>query len=207
MGVFVLGIAGASGAPYAVRVLQGLIEAGHEVHAVVSDAGRRVMDLELDVRLYGEPIHDREELLAAAGAPGISGPGTLTVCAIDDYAAAIASGSFHTDGMAVVPCSVGTLGRIAAGAGSNLLERAADVTLKERRRLILVPREMPLSLIHLRNMVSLTEAGAEILPPAPGFYQRPETVQDIVDSVAARVLDRLGVEASFLKRWAGPQED
>ncbi len=203
MGVYVLGIAGASGAPYAVRVLQGLIDDGHEVHAVISDAGRRVMDLELDLKLYGEPIHDREELLQAAGADG---PGTLTVCAIDDYAAAIASGSFHTDGMAVVPCSVGTLGRIAAGSGSNLLERAADVTLKERRRLILVPREMPLSLIHLRNMVSLTEAGAEILPPAPGFYQRPETVQDIVDSVAARVLGRLGVEASFLKRWAGPEE-
>jgi 4-hydroxy-3-polyprenylbenzoate decarboxylase len=204
MGVFVLGVAGASGAPYAVRVLRGLIENGHEVHAVISDAGRRVLDLELDLKLYGEPIHDREELLAAAGAKG---PGTLTVCAIDDYAAGIASGSFRTDGMVIVPCSVGTLGRIAAGSGSNLIERAADVTLKERRRLILVPREMPLSLIHLRNMVSLTEAGAEILPPAPGFYQRPETVQDIVDSVAARVLDRLGVEASFLKRWAGPEED
>ncbi|MCH8222720.1 MAG: UbiX family flavin prenyltransferase [Chloroflexi bacterium] len=204
MGIYVLGVAGASGAPYTVRVLRGLIEAGHGVHAVISDAGRRVMDLELDVKLYGEPIHDREELLHAAG---VSGPGELTVYAIDDYAAAIASGSFHTDGMAVVPCSVGTLGRIAAGLGSNLLERAADVTLKERRRLLLVPREMPLSLIHLRNMVSLTEAGAEILPPAPGFYQRPETVQDIVDSVAARVLDRLGVEASFLKRWAGPEED
>ncbi len=204
MGVYVLGVAGASGAPYTVRVLQGLIEAGHDVHAVISDAGRRVMDLEIDLKLYGEPIHDREELLGFAG---VSGPGTLTVCAIDDYAAAIASGSFHTDGMVVVPCSVGTLGRIAAGSGSNLLERAADVTLKERRRLILVPREMPLSLIHLRNMVSLTEAGAEILPPAPGFYHRPETVQDIVDSIAARVLDRLGVEASFLKRWAGPEVD
>ncbi len=204
MGIYVLGVAGASGAPYTVRVLQGLIEAGHEAHMVISDAGRRVMDLEIDLKLYGEPIHDREELLEAAGA---SGPGTLTVYAIDDYAAAIASGSFRTDGMAIVPCSVGTLGRIAAGSGSNLLERAADVTLKERRRLILVPREMPLSLIHLRNMVLLTEAGAEIMPPAPGYYQRPESVQDIVDSVAARVLDRLGVEASFMKRWAGPEED
>ncbi len=203
MGEFVLGMAGATGAPYAIRTLEGLIEAGHDVSAVISDAGRQVFEIEMGAKLSGHPDADASDLLGLAN---IEGPGRLTVYTINDYAASIASGSHHTDGMAVVPCSMGSLARIANGISSNLLERAADVTLKERRKLILVPREMPLGLIHLRNMVSLTEAGAEIIPPAPGFYKRPETMQDLIDSVVGRILDRLGVESSFLKRWTGAEE-
>lgn len=202
MGSYVLGVAGGSGAPYMRRVLEGLLAGGHEVHAVFSEAGRKVCDLEVGLKLTGEPVNDEAtigEWLAAT-----TYPGTVRVYALNDFEAPIASGSFRTDGMVVVPCSVGALGRIAHGTGSNLLERAADVSVKERRRLILVPREMPLSLIHLKNMVAAAEAGIEIVPAMPGFYHNPRTVQDIVDSVAGRVLDRLGVDAPFLKRWAGP---
>jgi len=193
MGEFVLGMAGATGAPYAIRTLEGLIEAGHDVSAVISDAGRQVLKIEMGTTLSGNPESDAADLLGLAN---VEGPGRLTVFTINDYAAS----------MAVVPCSMGTLARIANGISSNLLERAADVTLKERRKLILVPREMPLGLIHLRNMVTLTEAGAEIIPPSPGFYKRPESVQDLIDSVVGRILDRLGVESSFLQRWTGAEE-
>ena len=118
-------------------------------------------------------------------------------------AATIASGSYDCAGMVVVPCSMGTLARIATGVSSSLLERAADVTLKERRRLVLVPRETPLSLIHLRNMTAVTEAGAVVLPAMPGFYHRPQGIQDLVDMIAGRVLDQLGVDSGLLRRWQG----
>jgi 4-hydroxy-3-polyprenylbenzoate decarboxylase len=203
MGLFVLGMTGATGAPYAIRTLEGLIQNGHDVSAVISEAGRRVLEIEMGTTLNGIPEADAADLLSLAN---VEGPGQLTVFTINDYSASIASGSFKTDGMVVVPCSMGSLARIANGVSSNLLERAADVTLKERRKLILIPREMPLGLIHLRNMVALTEAGAEIVPPSPGFYHRPESMQDLIDSVAGRILDRLGVEASFLKRWTGAEE-
>ncbi len=202
MGTYVLGISGGSGAPYAMRVLEGLLAAGHDVCAVFSGAGRRVFELELDIVLSGRPRDDEPVLLSAV--PTQDGAGSLTVLELNDFAAPIASGSYHTDGMVIVPCSMGALARIATGVCSNLLERAADVTLKERRTLLLVPREAPLSLVHLRNMVSAHEAGATIFPAMPGFYQRPASVQDIVDSVAGRVLDLLGVEAPFLRRWTGP---
>jgi 4-hydroxy-3-polyprenylbenzoate decarboxylase len=202
MGRFVLGVAGGSGAPYMRRVLEGLLSAGHEVHAVFSEAGRKVCALEAGLRLSGDPVPD-ERTIAEWLAPAHVA-GSLRLYRLNDFEAPIASGSFRTDGMAVVPCSMGALGRIAHGTGSNLLERAADVTVKERRRLVLVPRETPLSLIHLRNMVAAAEAGIEIVPAMPGFYHNPRSVQDLVDSVAGRVLDRLGVEAGFLKRWTGP---
>ena len=202
MGRYVLGVAGGSGAPYMRRVLEGLLSGGHEVHMVVSESGRKVCSLEAGLKLNGNPGEDETRIAAWLGEA--AGQGALRVYALNDFEAPIASGSFKTDGMVVVPCSVGALGRIAHGVGSNLLERAADVALKERRRLILVPREMPLSLVHLRNMVAAAEAGAEIVPAMPGFYHNPRTVQDIVDSVAGRVLDRLGVDAPFLKRWTGP---
>jgi 4-hydroxy-3-polyprenylbenzoate decarboxylase len=202
MGRYVLGVSGGSGAPYMRRVLEGLLSAGHEVHAVFSEAGRKVCAIETGLRLTGDPVADERAIVAWLTPVPIAG--SLRLYRLDDFEAPVASGSFKTDGMAVVPCSVVALGRIAQGTGTNLLERAADVTVKERRRLVLVPRETPLSLIHLRNMVAAAEAGIEIVPAMPGFYHNPRTVQDLVDSVAGRVLDRLGVEAGFLKRWTGP---
>ncbi|MBI2964763.1 MAG: UbiX family flavin prenyltransferase [Chloroflexi bacterium] len=185
------------------RVLEGLMTAGHEVHGIFSEAGRKVCGLEAGLMLTGKPEIDETRVLEWLGDPAAT-RGTLRLYALNDFEAPIASGSFKTDGMVVVPCSMGALGRIAQGIGSNLLERAADVTVKERRRLLLVPREMPLSLIHLRNMVAAAESGIEIIPAMPGFYHNPRSVQDIVDSVAGRVLDRLGIDAPFLKRWTGP---
>lgn len=202
MGKFVLGVGGGSGAPYMRRVFEGLLLGGHEVHVVISEAGRKVAAIESDLHLTGDPRSDVATIHRWLGEA--SNSGGVRVYALNDFEAPIASGSFKIDGMAVVPCSMAALGRIAHGTGSNLLERAADVSLKERRRLVLVPREMPLSLIHLRNMVAAVEAGAEIVPAMPGFYHRPRSIQDLIDSVAGRVLDRLGVEAPFLRRWTGP---
>ncbi|MBM3946457.1 MAG: UbiX family flavin prenyltransferase, partial [SAR202 cluster bacterium] len=129
--------------------------------------------------------------------------GELELFANDDVGASIASGSYPTKAMVIVPCSMGTLGRIANGVSSSLVERASDVILKERRQLILVPRETPLSRIHLRNMLAVTEAGAEVLPAMPGFYRRPKSVDDLVDFVVGRILDRLGLENALVKRWRG----
>ena len=123
-----------------------------------------------------------------------------------DVAAPIASGSFPIDGMVVVPCSGGTLGRIAPGVSNGLLERAADVCLKERRRLVLVPREMPVSLIHLRNMTAVTEAGAIVLPASPGFYHNPTQIDDLIDMVAGRILAVLGIDSPLMEPWTGPEE-
>lgn len=229
MSLYVIGISGASGAPYTRRVLQGIIAAGHEVKCVITDAGRRVLEVEEGVRLTGVPEADLPILRAWAGsslpaplapvpstgqraghgvgrspAPGHPFLELLDLIDERDVAAPIASGSYPVAGMVVVPCSTGTLARIAHGISSGLLERAADVCLKERRRLILVPRETPLSVVHIRNMAVVAEAGAIVLPAMPGFYHRPQTVQDLVDFVAARVLAHLGVEASFLKQWTGP---
>ena len=202
MATYVVGISGGSGAPYALRVLEGLLEAGHNVFCVVTEAGRKVLEIECEVVLDGRPADDERALLEAL--PPSERPGSLAVLELTDFAASIASGSFPTAGMVIVPCSMGTLSRVAHGASSNLLERAADVTLKERRTLVLVPRETPLSLIHMRNMVAAHEAGATVFPAMPGFYHRPQSVGDLVDSVAGRVLEILGVEARFLRRWAGP---
>ena len=203
MGTYVVGMTGASGVAYAGRVLEGLLEAGHDVMAVVSDAGRRVMELEAGLALSG--VVERDEQLLCDWVQAAARPGTLRYYAVDDVSAPMASGSFHIDGMAVVPCSCGTLARIAHGVSGNLIERAADVTLKERRRLVLVPRETPLSLIHLRNMVAVTEAGAIVLPASPGFYHHPRSIQDLVDSIAGRVLHHLGVETPLAAEWRGPE--
>ena len=202
MAVYIVGVAGASGAPYTQRVLHGLLAAGHDVKAVVSDAGRKVIEVEERLRLKGEPDFDRSALLGWAG--GASLPGTLELYDPKNVAAPIASGSFDCAGMVVVPCSGGTLARIAHGVSAGLIERAADVCLKERRKLILVPRETPLGLIHLRNMVAVTEAGAIVMPAMPGFYHNPQSVQDLVDMVAGRVLAHLGVPSDMLKAWQGP---
>ena len=203
MGRYILGVAGASGAPYTRRVLQGLLADGHEVKCVITDAGRRVLEVEERLLLTGNTEADRPDILEWAGMPEAAGQ--FELFHHRDVAASIASGSYETDGMAVVPCSGGTLARIAHGISSGLLERAADVCLKERRRLVLVPRETPLSLVHLRNMTAVTEAGAIVLPGSPGFYHHPSSVQDLVDMVAGRVLSHLGVRTSLLTQWTGPE--
>ncbi len=202
MGVYVLGIAGASGAPYARRVLEQMLTAGHEVKVVITDAGRKVLDVEEDLVLTGNTEADTPLLLEWTRAD--EAPGTLEMYHHKDVAAPIASGSFGVDGMVVVPCSGGTLGRLANGISNGLLERAADVCLKERRRLVLVPREMPLSLIHLRNMTAVTEAGATVLPASPGFYHNPKSIDDLVDMVAGRILATLGIDSRLMKPWLGP---
>ena len=203
MGVYVLGIAGASGTPYARRVLEQMLGAGHDVKAVITDAGRKVLAVEEDLVLTGNTEADTPTLLEWANVPDFAG--TFELYHHKDVAAPIASGSFAVDGMVVVPCSGGTLGRIAHGISNGLLERAADVCLKERRRLVLVPREMPLSLIHLRNMTAVTEAGAIVLPASPGCYHNPKSIDDLVDMVAGRILASLGIDSKVMKTWLGPE--
>jgi 4-hydroxy-3-polyprenylbenzoate decarboxylase len=201
MAVYVVGVTGASGAPYARRLLQALLESGHEVKLVVTESGERVLAIELGLRLEG-PLDDRaEQWRSFLGRP--SGDPALELFHLRDMAASISSGSFPTSGMVVIPCSMGTLARIAAGVSSTLVERAADVTMKERRPLVLVPRESPLNEVHLENMLRLRRAGVDILPAAPGFYHRPRSIDDLVDFVVARVLDRLGVENQLFRRWTG----
>ena len=199
MSTYVVAITGASGAPYARRVLQALLEMEHHVKLVVSPAGERVLGIEAGLRLSGSRRARQEQW---AGYLGVH-RGSLELLGHRDFAASIASGSYPFAGMAVVPCSMGTLARIATGASTNLIERAADVALKERRPLVLVPRETPLSRIHLKNMLAVTEAGAEVLPAMPGFYHHPRTIDDLVDMIAGRILDRLGLENDLFRRWQG----
>jgi 4-hydroxy-3-polyprenylbenzoate decarboxylase len=194
----VVAITGASGAPYAVRLLEALVEHQQRVSLIVSDHGIRLLDTEMD-------ISSVEALRARVGASRWD----AVVRAYDDRdrGAAPASGSALTAGMVVCPCSMGTMSAIAVGASRSLVERAADVTLKERRPLVLVPRETPYSAIHLENMLTVTRAGAVVLPASPGFYHRPRTVDDLVSFVVARVLDHLGVEHAVSPRWgAEPSE-
>ena len=194
----VVAITGASGAPYAVRLLEVLVEHQQRVSLIVSDHGIRLLDTEMG-------ISSVEALRARVGASRWD----AVVRAYDDRdrGAAPASGSALTAGMVVCPCSMGTMSAIAVGASRSLVERAADVTLKERRPLVLVPRETPYSAIHLENMLTVTRAGAVVLPASPGFYHRPRTVDDLVSFVVARVLDHLGVEHAVSPRWgAEPSE-
>ena len=203
MGIYVLGISGASGASYARRILEQMLVGGHQVKLVITDAGRKVLIVEEGIHLTGNTDSDKPLLLDWAR--GDNAKGDLELFHHKDVSAPIASGSFAIDGMAVVPCSGGTLGRIAHGISDGLIDRAADVCLKERRRLVLVPREMPLSLIHLRNMTSVTEAGAIVLPASPGFYHKPTSVNDLIDMVAGRVLATLGIHSRVMKAWLGPE--
>jgi 4-hydroxy-3-polyprenylbenzoate decarboxylase len=187
---------GASGMHYGLRLLECLLAAGCRVDLLISQAARIVARQELDLALPG----DGKELAALLTARF---PGDLHVYGEKEWFAPAASGSNPADAMVVCPCTMGSLAAIAHGLADNLIERAADVMLKEKRPLILVPRETPFSLIHLRNMTQLAEAGATILPANPGFYHRPETVAQVVDFVVARVLDQLGVANDLLPRWGG----
>lgn len=183
------GITGASGAPYAVRLLRALNDSGTPVRLIVSGYGLRLLAEE-------SGIDGIDALRAATGDWS-----RVELYDSLDRGATPASGSAPSAGMVVCPCSMGTLASIAAGTSRNLVERAADVALKERRPLILVPRETPLSLIHLENMTRLTRAGATIMPAAAGFYHRPQSIDDMVDFVVARILDHLGVEHGIGRRW------
>jgi 4-hydroxy-3-polyprenylbenzoate decarboxylase len=183
------GITGASGAPYAVGLLRALVRIGTPTRLIVSTYGLRLLAEETG-------IGSLDELRAATGDWS-----RVELYDSLDRGATPASGSAPSRGMVICPCSMGTLASIAAGTSRNLVERAADVALKERRPLILVPRETPLSLLHLENMTRLTRAGATILPAAPGFYHRPQTIDDLVDFLVARILDHLGVEHGVGKRW------
>jgi 4-hydroxy-3-polyprenylbenzoate decarboxylase len=192
-----LAFTGASGLPYGLRLLECLLAADVRVYLLYSPAAQVVARQELDLTLPTQP-HAAAAFFAERYR---AKPGQLTVFGREDWLSPIASGSNPADAMAICPCSMGTAGALAAGLADNLIERAADVMLKERRTLVLVPRETPLSTIHLENLLKLARAGAVILPPAPGFYAHPATVDDLVDFVVARVLDQLGVAHSLLPRW------
>lgn len=186
----VLAMTGASGAPYAVRLLDVLVRAGTPVWLVVSGHGWRLLEQESGIR-------DVDSLKRATGGDWQN----VTLFDDADRGAAPASGSAKSAGMVVCPCSMGTLSAIAHGTSRSLIERAADVALKERRKLVLVPRETPLSLVHLRNMTAVTEAGAVVLPAAPGFYHQPERIAQLVDFVVQRILDQLAIDAALVPRW------
>ena len=188
-----LGITGASGAPYAKGILDGLVAAGAEVGVCASSAGIEVLATEL----YRDASLPREDVLARF-TDGSSG---VTIHGPDDWKSPFASGSARVDAYVVCPCSMSTVGTLASGAMTNLIHRAASVALKERRRLVLVPRETPLSSIHLRGLATLNDAGAVILFAAPGFYHGADKVQDQVDFVGSRCLDQLGVENALVRRW------
>jgi polyprenyl P-hydroxybenzoate/phenylacrylic acid decarboxylase-like protein len=185
-GRLVVGISGSSAPQYGIRLLQALASLPQvESHLVLSSQAPENIRLEAGI--------DPAEVLALADA----------VHDARDLAAPISSGSFTTMGMVIAPCSMNTLGAIAAGITPNLLVRAADVTIKERRPLVLLPRETPLSLIHLRNMVAVTEAGATVLPPAPAFYHRPKTIDDVIDHTVGKALDQFGIVHGLYARWSG----
>jgi 4-hydroxy-3-polyprenylbenzoate decarboxylase len=225
MNDLVVAMTGASGCIYAVRLLEVLLAIGRNVHLTISPAAVQVFWQELGTAIDLDDFDQSQLLPSANDAPDDtklnllrgSGPathvmssvfseedvtsGTLTYHHFQDFSSGIASGSFLTDGMVICPCSMGTLGSLASGQSANLIHRAANVHLKERRKLILVPRETPLSGIQLENMKRLADAGAVILPAMPGFYHSPVTIHDLVDFVVGRICDQLGIELDLMKRW------
>ena len=196
---YILGISGGSGGLYSISVLKGIVNAGHKCYLVTSKPGRRILSLETDTKLSGNADKDKKILIEKFN----FNEDLLEVIDENDVGASIASGSFRTSGMAIVPCSTGSLGSLANGISRGLIERAADVCLKERRKLIIVPRETPYSLIHLENMTKLTRAGAVILPASPGFYNLPKKIDDLIDLISSRVLEKLDIEPENLKEWKG----
>lgn len=189
-----VGITGASGAIYGIRVVQELLKCGHTVHLMITEAGWQVFRDELDWE-----TEDREGLLKDKLQQDF--PGELRYWGLRDFNCPAASGSYRCQGMIVVPCSMGTLSGIAHGASGNLLERVADVMLKEGRRLVLVPRETPLNAIQLENMLRLSQLGVKILPAMPGFYQKPQTMDDLVNFVVGKALDAMDVPHALFRRW------
>ncbi|MDT8419897.1 MAG: flavin prenyltransferase UbiX [Desulfuromonadales bacterium] len=193
---FVVGITGASGSIYGLRLIEELLKSGQRLSVLLSNAGRQVLAYETGLSLAESPLECRAQLRRH-----FSAGEELQHFAINDFFAPIASGSSAPDGVVICPCSMGTAGRIAAGLSDNLLERVADVALKERKTLLLAPRETPLNQIHLENLLRLSRAGAQILPAMPAFYQQPQTVDDLVNFVVGKALDSLGVDHQLFKRW------
>ncbi len=196
----ILGITGASGLIYAVRALKFLLQAEYSVELVASKSTYMVWQAEQTIRMPVEAV--AQELFWRQQA-GVETKGKLYCHPWGDVGANIASGSFRTLGMVIMPCSMSTVAKLAAGLSSDLLERAADVQLKEGRKLIIVPRETPFSLIHLRNLTALAEAGARIVPAIPAWYHNPQTIEDLVDFVVARALDQLDIDCIPINRWEG----
>jgi 4-hydroxy-3-polyprenylbenzoate decarboxylase len=189
----VLAMTGASGAPYALRLLQVLCRAGKTVHLTISTSGAQVLREETGLSVALNRFDPKVF--------GDLGSGSLIYHHQSDFNAGIASGSFRTAGMVISPCSMSTLAGVAHGITTNLITRAADVHLKERRKLILVPRETPLSLVHIENMAAVTKAGAIVLPAMPGWYHQPRTLEDLIDFVVSRICDQLEVDVDLMKRW------
>ncbi len=196
----ILAVSGASGLIYAVRSLKFLLEADYAIELVASKAVYMVWQAEQNVRMPPDSVQQEQFWRQQAG---VETAGKLVCHPWGDVGANIASGSFRTLGMIVIPCSMSTVAKLAAGLSSDLLERAADVQLKEGRKLVLVPRETPFSLIHLRNLTALAEAGARIVPAIPAWYHNPQTIEDLVDFVVARALDQLGIDCVPIDRWQG----
>ncbi len=198
-----LAITGASGAQYALRLLQCLVVAGCRVQVMVSRAAQVVIATETDLKLPGSPSAMQECLTEFSSAK----PGQVLVFGREDWFAPPASGSGEKAPLVICPCSTGTLSALATGASNNLIERAGDVALKERRQLILVPREAPYSEVHLENMLRLTRMGAVVMPASPGFYHKPQSIEDLVDFVVARLLDHLNLPQELMPRWGEARVD
>jgi len=201
---YIVALTGASGAPYGVRLVEELLGRGDNVEVIVSSAGFLLLKEELGLDCAGLSLEEvAKKLLALMKGGGAKGKtaGRLKCLACDDLTASVASGSALKKTMVVCPCSMGTLARIAMGTSSNLIERAADCVIKERGTLVLVPRETPVSAIHLENMLKLARLGVVILPAMPAFYTKPESVADMVDFIVGQTLDSLGIENALYKRW------
>ncbi|ARU62977.1 aromatic acid decarboxylase [Tumebacillus avium] len=198
---FVVGMTGASGAVYAIRLVQELCRAGHRVHLLLSESVWQVFTLEM-----GWDV-SHGDLTAIPRLFELPEDADLQIHGSRDYGAPVASGSHLTAGMVVIPCSMGTLSAIANGSSDNLLERAADTHLKEGRPLVLVPRETPFNKIHLKNMLATADAGAKIVPAMPGFYHRPETMDDLINFVVGKVLDSMHVEHTLFRRWGDREKE
>ncbi len=192
-----LAFSGASGAPYGLRLLEILLKAEYQVYLLISSAARVVLATEQQIKLSANPQQATTQLSDMFDAAD----GQLVVCGKDEWFSPVASGSAAPKQMVICPCSTGTLSAIACGASDNLMERAADVVIKEKGQLIVVPREMPLSSIHLQNMLTLSQQGVTIMPASPGFYHQPQSITDLVDFVVARILDHLGIEQDIMQKW------
>lgn len=192
-----LAITGASGIQYSLRLLQCLVESDCQIYLMFSKPAQIVMGMDTDIKVPARASDAQEQFSSMYNAA----PGQLLAFGQDEWTAPVASGSGAPDAMVVCPCTTGTLASIASGLCNNLIDRAADVVLKENRQLILMPREMPFSTIHLENMLKLARMGAVIMPPNPAFYNRPETIDELIDFVVARVLDQLGIAQQLMPRW------